>query len=114
MELVHLGVELNVDAALDDEQELFGVAVRVRLLTGRSAGIELGGDHLEGVEGLRSEQRLAAEMAPHDRLTCLAAEHARSRQRVAREEIGHLDPERRGDALERRDAAVRAPALELA
>src|SRR5947209_19444004 len=99
MELVHLGVELNVDAALDDEQELFGVAVRVRLLAGRPTGIELGCDHLEGVERLRSEQRLAAEMAPHDRLTCLTAEHARSRQRVAREEVRDVDPERCGDAL---------------
>src|SRR5947209_3526086 len=53
-------------------------------------------------------------MTPHDRLARLTTEHARSRQRVAREEIGDLDPERRGDALERRDAAVRAPALELA
>ena len=45
----------------------------------------------------------------------LATEHARSRRRAVRlEEVGDVDAERRRDPLERRDARVRAAALDLA
>ena len=45
----------------------------------------------------------------------LAPEHARPPRRPVRlEEIGDVDAERRRDPLQRRDARVRAPALDLA
>src|SRR5437868_10566417 len=91
VELVDVGTELEVHPAFNDEQELLGVTVRVRLVAGRSTWVELGGDDLERVKGLGSEQRLATEVAPDDRLARLPSKHRRARETVAREEIGDLD-----------------------
>jgi hypothetical protein len=111
---VDLRIELHVHGPFDDEQELLGIAVRVRLVTGRASRLELGGDHLERVEGLRREQRLAAEVPPDDGLAGLAAQHARTRHAVGREEVRHFDAECRRDPLQRCDTRVRPTALDLA
>ena len=76
-ELVDVGAELHVHLALDDDQQLLGVAVRVRLVARRAAGLEAGDDHLERVERLRRQQRLPAEVAPRDELARLAPQHPR-------------------------------------
>src|SRR5207245_8143900 len=49
-ELVDVGAELQMNLALDHDEELLGVAVRVRLVAGRAAGLETGDDDLERVE----------------------------------------------------------------
>ena len=47
--LVDLGAELHVHTALEDDQQLLGLAVGVRLVAGRAARGELGDDDLEKV-----------------------------------------------------------------
>src|SRR4051812_10041530 len=106
-ELVDVGAELKVNVALDDDEELLGVAVRVGLLAGRAAGLEAGDDPLQRLERLRRQERLPAELAPRDELPRPAPKYPGLR-RARGEEVGNLDAESRREPLERRDRGVRA------
>src|SRR5262245_24332534 len=72
-----LAVELEIDAALDDETQLLGVAVRIGDVSGRAPRLELRRDDLERLEGLRRQERLATEGAPRNRVTVTAAHDPR-------------------------------------
>jgi hypothetical protein len=88
--------------------------VGVRLGSGRPAGIELAGEHLEVQQRPRRQQELAPE-DPEARAT--AARRCRStaaRRTVRLEQVGDADAERVRDPAQRRDARARAPALDLA
>jgi hypothetical protein len=113
-ELEQVLVELQPDAPGEDVEDLLGVAVPVRLLAGRAARLELGDDDLDVAEGLRRQERLAAELAPGDELARVAAEDERPAGVVGGEEVGDRDAERLGDPLQRGDARARPPALGLA
>src|SRR5205823_14296111 len=76
-EVEQLAAELQVDAAREDEQQLLGVAVRVRLVPRRAAGIERSSHDFERVKRLRREQCFAAEVSPLEQLPLLAAEDVR-------------------------------------
>src|SRR5258708_3467154 len=99
-ELVDVGVELQVHVALDDDEQLLGVTVRVRLVAGRTARLEPRDDDLERMKRLRREERLPAELAPRHVLARTASEHPGPR-RARGEEVGDLDAERGREPLER-------------
>jgi hypothetical protein len=88
--------------------------VRIRLCSGRAAGLELGGDDLEGMERLRRQQCLAPEVTPDQRAPRLAAEDARPLDAVGGDQVRDLDPERRREPLEGDDAGARTASLHLA
>ena len=114
-ELEHLSAQLERHDPRQDDEELLRVAVRVGLVPGRAAGVELAEDHLKVLERSWREHELPAERAERECRSCLAAEHSRSAIRAVRlEEIGHVDPERGGDPSQRGDARVGATALDLA
>ena len=112
-ELVDVCAELQVHRSVDDDEQLLGVAVRIRLVAGRAARLETRDDDLERMERLRCQERLAAELTPRDVLPGSAPEYA-GLWRARGEEIGDGNAERGREPLERRDRRVRAPALELA
>src|SRR6266576_6067567 len=112
-EVVRVGAELKVHSSFDDDEQLLGIPVRVRLVPRRPAGVELGCDDLERMERLRRQECLATEAAPDEKLPRLPPQHARTRQALGREEIRDLDPERCRQPLERGHAGARAAALEL-
>src|SRR5260221_8417284 len=63
-ELVDVGAELQVHISVDDDEQLFGVAVCVWLVAPPASPVETGGDDLEGGGRARRPQRLPGQLGP--------------------------------------------------
>src|SRR5262249_11242784 len=114
LELVHVAAELQVDGSGDHDEQLFRIAVGVRLFAGRTAGVELALEDLEVLQRPRCEQQLAAEDPERERRAFVSTENAGPWRAARLEEIGDADAERVRNPTQRRDAGARTPALDLA
>jgi hypothetical protein len=104
-----------VDDALEHDQQLLRVTVRVRLVAGRTARVELSAHHLQVLERPRREHVLPPEGAEGQRGPALAPEDARTARLAVRlEQVGHADAQCGRNPRQRCNARVRTSALDLA
>src|SRR4051794_14003624 len=91
-QLMHLVSEVELGRSAEAHDELFGVAVRVRLVCRRPADVQLSDEDFEILEGPRREQELAGEDAEGQRGPSLTSQHAGARTfPVGLEQVGHAD-----------------------
>ena len=114
LEVEDVPAELELHAAVEDDEQLLGVAVRVRLRARRAAGVELADEDLEVSQRAGREQELAAEDPEGERRTLVTPEDARPRRSARLEQVGDADTERPGDPAERGDARAGLAPLDLA
>jgi hypothetical protein len=112
-ELVHVAAELELDVSAQDDEQLFGVAVRVRLRARRAAHVELADEDFEVIQRPRREQQLAAEDAECERRAFVASKNAWPRWTAGLEQIRDADAERGRDPAERGDARAGLAAFDL-
>jgi hypothetical protein len=111
---VDVAPELELDGPGEDDQELLGVPVGVRLRSGGTTLVELADEHLEVQQRAWREQSLGAENAEGQGRAIAAPKHLRLRGTARVEQVRDADAERAGDSPKRGNARTRAAALDLA
>ena len=111
---MNVPTELELDISGQDNQELFRVPVRVWLLSGRAADVEVADEDLEVLQRAWREQPLRTQDPEPKGRTVIATENLGLRRPARIEQVGDADAEGTGDTPQGRDARARAPALDLA
>jgi len=114
LQLVNVSAELELDISRQDDQELLRVPVRVWLLSGRAADVQVADEDLEVLQRAWGEQPLRTEDPEPKGRTIIATENPGLRRPARIEQVGDAHTERAGDPPERRDARAGSAPLDLA